>query len=127
MINAWNVLFDWTPAFIARNFPSLKILEGPKIKIWRRNSAFTKAMAEDSGNCAAIVQERLARYAKSSARARRQPGIKGAISRHTRGERRSCGFVLRTLLTFSLRDSPNRRYVVSTPFKSRYAWLICRS
>jgi hypothetical protein len=96
ILDACNVLFDWTPRFIARTFPSLKRIEVPNFRIPHKYKELrnTTVTAE---TFAAIVQQELARLAKIRVEGGRQhrDGRVG-ISRHVSEERRSYNVVLKT-------------------------------
>ena len=101
ILDACNVLFDWTPKFIARAFPLLKRIEVPDFHI-SGDKALTKltfAAAEDPETFAAIVQQELARFAEIRVGGGRQhrDGRVG-ISRHVSEERRSYNVVLKTAI-----------------------------
>ena len=120
ILDAHNVLFDWTPGFIARKFPSLKLLQIPAFHISSPGSPVTGAMPEDSGTCTAVLQERFGILRKRlESRGRRFP--RGGrlfrnegmiISAHTEEERRSYDIVLKTRISFG--GSYPRTSVVST-------------
>jgi hypothetical protein len=95
MLDACNVLFDWTPRFIARTFPSLKRIEVPDFHISYGNIASAASTSPEA--FATIVQQELACFAKVRVGGSRQhrDGRVG-ISRHVSEERRSYNVVLKT-------------------------------
>jgi hypothetical protein len=108
ILDAHNVLFDWTPGFIARKFPSLKLLQVPAFHISNPGSPATGAMPEDSGICAAVLQKRFGILKKRFESLGRQFPRGGRhfrhedmiISAHTKEERRSYNIVLKTRIRF---------------------------
>ena len=102
ILDACNVLFDWTPRFIARAFPSLKRIEVPdfRISIGRKELGnITVATANNPKTFAAIVRRKLTHFAKIRAEGGRWPRDKrGGILRHVNKERRPYNVVLRTTI-----------------------------
>jgi hypothetical protein len=100
-LDACHVLFDWTPKFIARVFPSLKRIEVPNIYISEfevlRNLAV--AAANNPETYTAIMQQELAHFAEIRVGGGRQhrDGHAG-ISRHVSEERRSYNVVLKATI-----------------------------
>jgi hypothetical protein len=96
ILDACNVLFDWTPRFITRAFPSLKRIEVPNFHIsYRYKPTITVSTSPET--FAAIVQQELARFAEirvGGGRHRRDGHV--GISRHVNEERRSYNVVLKT-------------------------------
>jgi hypothetical protein len=104
ILDACNVLFNWTPRFIARTFPSLKRIEVPNFHISDGYKAFrniTVAAANSPETLAVIVQQELARFAEIRAGGGRQhrDGRVG-ISRHVSEERRSYNVVLNATINY---------------------------
>src|SRR5271155_2004033 len=102
ILDACNVLFDWTPRFIARTFPSLKRIEIPDFHIpdgYKALRNMTVAAYESPETFAAIAQQELARFAEIRVGGGRQyrDGRVG-ISRHVNEERRSYNIVLKTTI-----------------------------
>jgi hypothetical protein len=126
ILDACNVLFDWTPRFIARAFPSLKRIEVPDFHIpdgykdykALRNLTFGQAGSPET--FAAVVQQELARFAKIRVGGDRQhrDGRVG-ISRHVSEERRSYNIVLKTTV-----EAGSFRY---TTWADRYYDLDCHT
>jgi hypothetical protein len=102
ILDACNVLFDWTPRFIARTFPSLKRIEVPDFHIsdgYKALRNITVGEANSPETFAAIVQKKLARFVKVRVGGGRQhrDGRVG-ISRHISEERRSYNVVLKSTI-----------------------------
>jgi hypothetical protein len=105
ILDACNILFDWTPRFIARVFPSLKRIEVPDLhipdgyKAYRANRKFTVGDSLNPETYAAIVRQELARFAKIRVRNGRQyrDGRVG-ILKHVNEERRSYNIVLKATI-----------------------------
>ena len=102
ILDACNVLFDWTPRFITRAFPSLKRIEVPDFHIPNGYKALKNLTVEESDSpvtFAAIVQQELARFAEIRVGGGRQhrDGRVG-ILRHVSEERRSYNIVLKTTI-----------------------------
>ena len=105
ILDACNVLFDWTPKFIARTFPSLKRIEIPDFHIFDGYKAFrsknkvTVATAESPETFAAVVQQELAGFAEIRVGGGRQHRDgRAGILRHVSEERRSYNVVLKTTI-----------------------------
>jgi hypothetical protein len=102
ILDACNILFDWTPRFIARAFPLLKRIEVPDFhipdgyKAYRANRKFTVADSMNPGTFAAIVQQELARFAEIRVGDDRQ--YLDGILRHVNEERRSYNIVLKAMI-----------------------------
>jgi hypothetical protein len=104
ILDACNVLFDWTPRFIARAFPLLKRIEVPDFHIPDGDEALgnlTIGSSDSPETFAAIVQQELARFAEIRVGGGRQhrDGRVG-ISRHVSEERRSYNIVLKTTIEY---------------------------
>lgn len=110
ILNTPKVLYDWSPRFVARNFPALKTVEVPFFEVWSRERASTQIVVEDSDKCAVMVQENLTRLADRFVAGHRTNMIGNAISSHTTEERRSYAIILRTVLNFAFPSGI--RYVV---------------
>jgi len=118
ILDACNVLFDWTPRFIARAFPSLKRIEVPDFHIpdgYKALRNMTVAAYESPETFAAIAQQELARFAEIRVGGGRQyrDGRVG-ISRHVSEERRSYNIVLKTTIeegSFNYTTYTNRYHV----------------
>jgi hypothetical protein len=101
ILDACNILFDWTPRFITRAFPSLKRVEVPNFHIsdgYKRHK-YTFAESYSPETFVAVVQQELARFAKIRVGGGRQhrDGRVG-ILRHISEERRSYNIVLKTTI-----------------------------
>jgi hypothetical protein len=117
ILDGCNVLFDWTPRFIARTFPLLKRIEVLNFHISDAEKALkniTYAASKSPVTYAAIVQKELARFAEIRVRRGRKPrdGRVG-ILRHISEERRSYKIVLKTVIeagSFRYQTYTNRYY-----------------
>jgi hypothetical protein len=101
ILDACNVLFDWTPGFITRTFPSLKRIKVPNFHIFLytepRNTTVTAFSSPET--FAAVVQEELALFAEIRVRGGRQYRDEGVgISRHVSEERRPYNVVVKTTI-----------------------------
>jgi hypothetical protein len=102
ILDACNILFDWTPRFIARAFPLLKRIEVPDLhipdgyKAYKANRKFTVVDSMNPGTFAAIVQQELARFAEIRVGDDRQ--YLDGILRHVNEERRSYNIVLKATI-----------------------------
>jgi hypothetical protein len=116
ILDACNVLSDWTPRFIARTFPSLRRIEVPNFHISNGLRNITAAADDRPETFAAIVQQELASFAEIRVRGGRQrrDGRVG-ISRHVSEERRSCNVVLKTTI-----DSGRYSYTTYTSRHHNY-------
>ena len=119
ILDACNVLLNWTPKFIARAFPSLKRIEVPDFhifdgyKAFRMRNTLTVATVDSPKTFAAIVQQELAGFAEIRVGGGRQhQDGRAGILRHVSEERRSCNVVLKTTI-----DSGRYSY---TTYTSRY-------
>ena len=117
ILDAGNVLFDWTPRFIARAFPSLKRIEVPDFHIsdgYKALRNITIGESRSPKTFAAIAQQELARFAEIRVGGGRQhrDGRVG-ISRHVSEERRSYNIVLKTAIeagSFKYKTYSDRYY-----------------
>jgi len=117
ILDACNALFDWTPKFIARAFPSLKRIEVPDFHIpggHKELRNITVGASNSPETFAAIVQQELARFAEIRVGGGRQhrDGCVG-ILRHVSEERRSYNIVLKTTIeegSFSYKTYADRYY-----------------
>jgi hypothetical protein len=126
ILDACNILFDWTPRFIARTFPSLKRIEVPDFyisdgyKALRKTRKFTVAECDSPATFAAVVQQELARFAEIGVRDGRQyrDGRVG-ILRHVSEERRCYNIVLKTTI-----EEGSFKY---TTYTNRYHNYVCHT
>jgi hypothetical protein len=102
ILDACNVLFDRTPRFTARAFPSLKRIEVPRFYIFVEHETFrniTVPAVNSSETFAAIVQQELARFAEIRLEGGCQDRDRGVgILRLVSKERRSYNVVLKTTI-----------------------------
>jgi hypothetical protein len=123
ILDACNILFDWTPGFIARTFPSLKRIEVPDFHISEGYKALrniTIAESDSPVTFVAIVQQELAHFAEIGVGDSRQyrDGRVG-ILRHVSEERRSYHIVLKTTI-----EEGSFNY---TTYTDRYHNYVCHT
>jgi hypothetical protein len=116
-LDACNILFDWTPRFIARTFPLLKRIDVPDFHIsdgYKALRNITVAASNSPKTFAGIVQQKLARFAEIRVGGGRQHRDgRAGILRHINEERRCYNIVLKTTIeagSFSYKTYTDRYY-----------------